>query len=59
MLEERLASLEGATGAVCVASGMAAQFVALMTLLSPGDEVVARLREGSVAFRPGTHESGI
>ncbi len=41
VLEERLASLEGATGALCVASGMAAQFVALMTLLSPGDEVVA------------------
>src|ERR1700761_8326901 len=41
VLEERIASLEGATGAVCVASGMAAQFIALMTLLSPGDEVVA------------------
>jgi O-acetylhomoserine (thiol)-lyase len=41
VLEERIASLEGATGAVAVASGMAAQFVALMTLLSPGDEVVA------------------
>src|SRR5437016_652212 len=41
VLEERLASLENATGAVAVASGMAAQFVALMTLLSPGDETVA------------------
>ena len=41
VLEERLASLENATGAVGVASGMAAQFVALMTLLSPGDELVA------------------
>src|SRR5271168_3466361 len=41
VLEERMASLEGATGAVAVASGMAAQFVALMTLLSPGDEIVA------------------
>jgi O-acetylhomoserine (thiol)-lyase len=41
VLEERLASLEGATGALCVASGMAAQFIALMTLLSPGDEIVA------------------
>ena len=40
VLEERLASLENATGAVAVASGMAAQFVALMTLLSPGDEIV-------------------
>jgi O-acetylhomoserine (thiol)-lyase len=41
VFEERMASLEGATGALAVASGMAAQFVTLMTLLSPGDEVVA------------------
>ena len=41
VFEERMASLEGATGALAVSSGMAAQFVALMTLLSPGDEVVA------------------
>ncbi|MEP1095437.1 MAG: O-acetylhomoserine aminocarboxypropyltransferase/cysteine synthase family protein [Cyclobacteriaceae bacterium] len=41
VFEERMASLEGGTGAVGVASGMAAQFVALMTLLQPGDEVVA------------------
>jgi O-acetylhomoserine (thiol)-lyase len=41
VFEERIASLENATGAVATASGMAAQFVALMTLLSPGDEVVA------------------
>ena len=41
VLEERLASLEGATGALVVASGMAAQFTTLMTLLSPGDEIVA------------------
>jgi O-acetylhomoserine (thiol)-lyase len=41
VLEERLASLEGATGALAVSSGMAAQFIALMTLLSPGDEIVA------------------
>jgi O-acetylhomoserine (thiol)-lyase len=41
VFEERMASLEGATGALAVSSGMAAQFVALMTLLAPGDEVVA------------------
>ncbi len=41
MLEERVASLEGGTGAVALASGMAAEFGALMTLLSPGDEIVA------------------
>ena len=41
VFEERLASLEGATGAVAVSSGMAAQFVTIMTLMSPGDELVA------------------
>ncbi len=41
VFEERLASLENATGAVALASGMAAQFAAFMTLLEPGDEVVA------------------
>lgn len=39
--EERIASLEGGTGAVAVASGMAAEFATLMTLLSPGDHIVA------------------
>ncbi|MDR3288638.1 MAG: O-acetylhomoserine aminocarboxypropyltransferase/cysteine synthase [Peptococcaceae bacterium] len=50
VLEERLASLEGATGAVATASGMAAQFAAFMTLLEPGDEIVAssHLYGGSV-----------
>jgi O-acetylhomoserine (thiol)-lyase len=41
VLEERMASLEGATGAVAMASGMAAEFTTVMTLLSPGDEIVA------------------
>ena len=41
VLEERVASLEGGTGALATASGMAAQFTTLMTLLEPGDEVVA------------------
>jgi len=41
VFEERMASLEGATGALTVSSGMAAQFITFMTLLSPGDEVVA------------------
>jgi len=39
--EERVASLEGATGGLATASGMAAQLVALMTILQPGDEIVA------------------
>lgn len=41
VFEERMASLEGATGAVATASGMAAQLAAFMTLLEPGDEVVS------------------
>jgi O-acetylhomoserine (thiol)-lyase len=41
VFEERMASLEGGAGAVAVASGMAAEFTTLMTLLSPGDEIVA------------------
>lgn len=41
VLEERLASLENGTGAVALASGMAAQFAVFMTLLEPGDEIVA------------------
>ena len=41
VFEERLASLESGTGAVAVASGMAAQFAVFMTLLEPGDEIVA------------------
>ena len=41
VFEERVASLENGTGAVATASGMAAQFIAMMTLLEPGDEVVA------------------
>jgi O-acetylhomoserine (thiol)-lyase len=50
VLEERVASLENATGAVATASGMAAQFVTFMTLLEAGDEVVAsaHLYGGSV-----------
>lgn len=41
VLEERIASLEGGTGAVATASGMAAQFGTIMTLCQPGDHVVA------------------
>jgi O-acetylhomoserine (thiol)-lyase len=50
VFEERIASLENGTGAVAVASGMAAQFVTFMTLLAPGDEIVAsaQLYGGSV-----------
>jgi len=39
--EERMASLEGGTGGVAFASGIAAQAAALFTLLQPGDHVVS------------------
>ncbi len=39
--EERVATLEGGVGALAVASGHAAQFVALATLLAPGDQIVS------------------
>jgi len=39
--EERIAALEGGIGALAVASGQAAQFIALATLLGPGDQIVS------------------
>ncbi|MCA9862450.1 MAG: O-acetylhomoserine aminocarboxypropyltransferase/cysteine synthase [Thermomicrobiales bacterium] len=39
--EERVAALEGGTGAVATASGQAAQYIAITTLLGPGDQIVA------------------
>ena len=41
VLEERLAALEGGVGAVCTASGMAAMHLAIATLLSAGDHILA------------------
>ncbi len=41
VFEERMAALEGGRAAVAVASGMAAQMVALLTLLEEGDELVS------------------
>jgi O-acetylhomoserine (thiol)-lyase len=51
-LEERVAALEGARAAVATASGMAAEAVALMTILQAGDHVVAAgaLYGGSVTM---------
>jgi O-acetylhomoserine (thiol)-lyase len=48
--EERIAALEGGTAAVATASGMSAQMVTMMTLLRPGDEIVA-----SSSLYGGTH----
>lgn len=41
VLEERLAALDGGVGAVCTASGTAALHLAVATLLSAGDHIVA------------------
>ncbi|WP_433531358.1 O-acetylhomoserine aminocarboxypropyltransferase/cysteine synthase family protein [Micromonospora sp. CA-263727] len=41
VFEERVANLEGGSGAVAFSSGIAAQAAALFTLLEPGDHVVA------------------
>jgi len=40
-LEERLASLDGGIGAVCTASGQAAEFLTFATLAGAGDHIVA------------------
>lgn len=41
VLEQRVAALEGGTGAVCTASGMSALFVAFVSLCSAGDHIVS------------------
>ncbi|MCI0481319.1 MAG: O-acetylhomoserine aminocarboxypropyltransferase/cysteine synthase [Candidatus Dadabacteria bacterium] len=41
VFEERMAALEGGRAAVGVASGMAAQLVALLTILKSGEEIVS------------------
>jgi O-acetylhomoserine (thiol)-lyase len=50
VLEERVAALEGGRAGLAVASGHAAQLVALHTLMSPGDNIVAarQLYGGSI-----------
>jgi len=41
IFEKRIASIEGGTGAVAVASGQAAEALALLTVTQVGDEIVA------------------
>ena len=41
VFEERMAALEGGRAAVAVSSGMAAQMVAILTILKSGDELVS------------------
>ncbi len=50
VLEERVAALEGGTAALAVASGHAAEFLVMHTLMQPGDEFVSsrKLYGGSI-----------
>src|ERR1044071_206433 len=41
VLEERIAALEGGVGSIATASGQAALHLAIVTLLSAGDHIVA------------------
>ena len=41
VFEERIAALEGGRGALALASGMAAQMVAIFTIMEAGDELVS------------------
>ena len=44
VLQERIATLEGGVGAVACASGHAAQILALLPLMNPGDNIVVSTR---------------
>lgn len=50
VLEERVAALEGGTAACATASGHSAQFIALLNLMRPGDEIISsqKLYGGSI-----------
>lgn len=41
VLEQRIAALEGGSGAICTASGMSALFTAFITLCSAGEHIVS------------------
>ena len=59
-LEQRIAALEGGVGALAVASGQAAETLALLTLAQAGDEIVAStdLYGGSVSLFTHTFKNG-
>src|SRR2546429_6582753 len=55
VLEERVAALEGGTAGLAVASGHAAQVVALHCLMTPGDELVAAKKLYGGPIHPINH----
>ena len=56
VLEQRIASLEGGSAAVCMASGMAATFCAITAILSQGDHIVAssQMYGGNISLMKNT-----
>ncbi len=51
VLEERIAALEGGVGAICTASGQAALFLAIATLMDQGGHIVS-----STSIYGGSHQ---
>ncbi len=56
-LEERITALEGGTAAVALASGQAAQFLALNLLLEPGDELIIGSKLGLACPMAETYDA--
>ena len=56
VLEQRIASLEGGSAAVCTASGMAATFCAITAILGQGDHIVAstQMYGGNISLMKNT-----
>ena len=56
VLEQRIASLEGGSAAVCTASGMAATFCGITAILEQGDHIVAssQMYGGNVSLMKNT-----
>lgn len=56
VLEQRIAALEGGSAAICTASGMAATYCAITSLLSQGDHIVAstQMYGGNISLMKNT-----
>jgi O-acetylhomoserine (thiol)-lyase len=56
VLEQRIASLEGGSAAVCTSSGMAATFCAITAILGQGDHIVAstQMYGGNISLMKNT-----
>ncbi len=56
VLEQRIASLEGGSAAVCTSSGMAATFCAITSILGQGDHIIAssQMYGGNISLMKNT-----